>query len=207
MCQIWHWWRLPWKRIHFLSMEKCQLKIGFLNPIQWRSLHSGMLSLHKANNVCIGVTVEGQICSGNLPCATILFLTLTAVSIAGNEKLWRSSFVAFFPPLIGIFTMKTHAFKWVGLKLASLLWVNALPELSVLCVSVRVRRAWQEGSSLVESLQCQIALEKEYINKSSSTCSLADHMNNPRVSCEANTPALASSGQVRQQSRSSCLQK
>lgn len=36
---------------------------------------------------------------------------------------------------------------------------------------------------------------------------LADLMNNPRVSCETNTPALSSLGQVRQQSRSSCLQK
>lgn len=87
------------KTCSFPCMEKFQLQAGCLNPFQWKSLHCGMPLLHKTNkSVCIGMTVEGQICSGNLlHCATILFLTLAAVSIGGNEKqLWRSSFVASF---------------------------------------------------------------------------------------------------------------
>lgn len=56
-------------------------------------------SYTKLTRMCVGMTVERQICSENLHCATILFLTLPEVSIGGNEKqLWRSSFVAFFPP-------------------------------------------------------------------------------------------------------------
>lgn len=122
------------KTCSFPCTEKFQLQAGCLNPFQWKSLHCGMPLLHKTNkSVCIGMTVEGQICSGNLlHCATILFLTLAAVSIGGNEKqLWRSSFVAsfffFFFALNGIFTMKTCALKCVGLKLSSFLcgWCSA----------------------------------------------------------------------------------
>lgn len=91
--------KVAMKTCSFPCMEKFQLQAGCLNPFQWKSLHCGMPLLHKTNkSVCIGMTVEGQICSGNLlHCATILFLTLAAVSIGGNEKqLWRSSFVASF---------------------------------------------------------------------------------------------------------------
>lgn len=43
--------------------------------------------------------------------------------------------------------------------------------------------------------------------KNPNTCSLDDHMNNVRMSCKTNTPALGPSGQMKQQSRNSCLQK
>lgn len=49
------------------------------------------------------------------------------------------------------------------------------------------------------------SIEKK--KKKSNTCSLDDHMNNVRMSCKTNTPALGPSGQMKQQSRNSCLQK
>lgn len=155
--------------------------MGWLNPFQWRALHSDMLLLHKTNeNVCIRMTVEGQIHNGNLLHCAAIFLTLAARYWWNWEAVVKEQLHCIFG--LGFFWSWTESLQWKLINLSVWVWnQQPLCEL-MLCLSCQCSvsqcedAAWQGGASLAEALQCRAALEEEYGNKSLSTCSFVGHM-------------------------------
>ena len=94
-----------------------------------------------------------------------------------------------------IFTVKTYEFKCIALKLTAFMWVDGLPELSVLCILVWVRTlCGSEMPALWKTCSAKQLWKKSMETRPQAPALSQITWNNPRASCGTNTPALASSG-------------